>query len=503
MAPAPAAERGAPLGPRTAALLAAFLVLHALARTEQIALADGDEYCRAAFSFEWARRPFFAPPDHVWLSGQFYVLGALFRLVGDLRPVVVATGLLGVGAAVYLCGRIARRMWDDPVAGFSAGLVAAANPVLLVTSLGASAEVFALPALMAGLDAWLAGLEERARPGASTSPTSGGRRFLAAAAWIGLGTTFRFELWYAAALLGGFLCLLARGVGGLRRASACALLSLFPACWLASSWIALGSPIQFAVDRARAVRGEEHPYDFSSPLDPFLFYARGLAEKHALVLLLVAAGAWLAWRVARRRALPLAAGWACLAGLSMLAASGAGMTARYPPRYVLFLLLPLIPFAGGPLAALARSLAARGRWGRAALLFAAAIALLASADQARRRLNNAWGADPALLGLAVRLEREHDAHRRPPAILFPRGTRLGVDARDRSWRPWMIQYHTNRPSEVFPLRDETELAGCLRSAPDGTRLLLLPPFPDPGARARRVEVAPPFELWEVLGPPPR
>ncbi|MGH7149934.1 MAG: hypothetical protein ACREIU_04520, partial [Planctomycetota bacterium] len=155
--PAPP-SRGRP-GLAAAAPLGIFLLLHALARTGQVALADGDEYCRTALSFEWARRPFFAESSHVWPPGQFALLGALYRLVGDMRPVVAACALLGAAATVALCGRIARRLWDDPAAGFFAGLLAASNPVLLVTSCGASAEVFALPALLAGLDAWLAGLE--------------------------------------------------------------------------------------------------------------------------------------------------------------------------------------------------------------------------------------------------------------------------------------------------------------------------------------------------------
>jgi dolichyl-phosphate-mannose-protein mannosyltransferase len=493
--PPPAAPSRVRPGLETAALLGVFLFLHALAGTGQVALADGDEYCRTAFTFEWARRPFFADPSHVWPSGQFVLLGALYRLVGDLRPVVAATALLGTAATVLLCARIARRLWDDPAAGFLAGLVTAANPVLLVVSCGASAEVFALPALLAGLDAWLAGLQERSE-----------RRYLAAAAWIGFGTTFRFEVWYAAVLLGAFLLLrLRRPRGSVPPLAGCALLALFPACWMISSWASLGSPFRFAVDRARAVEGEAHPYDFSSPFDSVLFYARGLAEKHGPVLLLVACGVLLAWRKVRARAIPLAAAWAAFAATAMLVASQAGMTARYPPRYVLFLLLPTLPFAGGALAALWRAAAARGPATRAAMLAGLGLVALASADLARRRRPDAWGADPVALALAVRLEREHDAHRPSSVWLFPREARLGVDARDLAWRPWMFAYHTNRPSDLFAIRDEADLAERLRSSGTGTRFLLRRPLPEEALRerARPVEVVPPYEVWEVAGTSPR
>lgn len=48
----------------------------------------------------------------MWPAGQFYVLGGLFRLLGDMRLVVAATSLAGIAATVYLASRIGTRLWE-------------------------------------------------------------------------------------------------------------------------------------------------------------------------------------------------------------------------------------------------------------------------------------------------------------------------------------------------------------------------------------------------------
>ena len=55
--------------------LLVFFVAYGLFRAGQVFLVCADEYCRANYALDWSITPFFAPADHVWLTGQFYVLG--------------------------------------------------------------------------------------------------------------------------------------------------------------------------------------------------------------------------------------------------------------------------------------------------------------------------------------------------------------------------------------------------------------------------------------------
>jgi hypothetical protein len=173
-------------------------------------LVGGDEYCRADYALQWAQDPFFAPHDHIWLAGQFYILGTLFKFLGNMPLATSLSGLIGLGALIFFSADAARRAWGDPAAGFFAGSLAASHKVILWGSFNTFAEVFALPALMAGLDFWLAGWLARRKPPSATGEAAGALPsfkpelwFLAAAASLGFGTMFRYELWFAGDRAGG------------------------------------------------------------------------------------------------------------------------------------------------------------------------------------------------------------------------------------------------------------------------------------------------------------
>lgn len=55
---------------------------------------SSDEYCRLFYAINWAREPFFAPRDHIWVGGNIWMLGGLVYLVGHTVWAGIIHGIL-------------------------------------------------------------------------------------------------------------------------------------------------------------------------------------------------------------------------------------------------------------------------------------------------------------------------------------------------------------------------------------------------------------------------
>jgi hypothetical protein len=502
--------------------VAAFLALHGWVSIGSFGLVGGDEYCRADYALKWAESPFFAPADHIWLAGQFYILGGLFRLVGDIQLVCGATAILGMALAVLLAASLGRRAWGDPVAGFFAGLFLACHPVVLWGSMNPFAEVFALPALLGGFDCWLAGWQARRRVPAAASEGGPERPplcpelwFLAAAAWLAFGTMFRFEAWFAGIALGAFLAIRAAWWLIARRSfgrawpslAGCALLMAYPLAWMASSWRHLGSPTAFLTNASQMnIEGNKLGlYDFSTPLARLATYPTILWEDHWPWLATAIGAAILALYWRPRRALPLVGAWLALMAVAMLVAMKSGIGSNFRPRYSMFLLLAPICLAGGLFAALWRLLEPMGRFGvvaRAAIVAAALLFAKRATEQARVDYPDAFGYSSSMLGWAARLDTESAGHRPDARAIWPAGAPMAMlFARPEDW--WLLRYHSGRPRELGAIWSEEQLRGMLAEWPVGGRLLIrspVPDFPFP-PRAKPLEKSGGLELWAIVEEP--
>lgn len=491
------------------------LILQTIFRSGVVHLQGGDEYCRAWYGMKWAWHPYFAPDDHVWLAGHFYVLGSLYRFLGNMPFVVTVTSLGGVWATVYFAMLLARRIWGSPTAAMFAGLLAGSEWILLWTTVNPYAEAFFLPALLAGFWAWLAAWQHL-EDGGHEGSWRGELFFLLAAACIGFGTMFRYEMWYAGIPLGVFLgsrmvWLLIRP--GRRRMAwiplvGCLLLAAYPVAWMVSSWLRLGSPFGFLHSMSRLNRETNLFYDFSSGWGLVLAYPRILIADHWPRLALCGFGFLLAWVGARRP------GWAALAPIpallliAMILTSHSGIGSNNRPRFTEFLVLPLLCFGSGTLGYI--WLIGSG-WkrvlGRGLVAGFMLIAMAHELTTARDTYPHAWGVSPEFLQIAERLEREHDSSRPPEGVvqIQPRGTLIGV-FHNRHWLDlWIILYHSKCPENVRELDSLQAASEFLKSSPPGARALIRDSVPAPALPpgARRLDRMGEYELWVIQKDQPR
>lgn len=498
-----------PWGYAVALTFAFVFALQLVFRTGIVHLQGGDEYCRAYFAFDWARHPFFAPADHVWLAGQFYALGAAYHFLGSLPLAVAVTSLSGVWATVFFAMLLARRIWGSPTAAMFAGLLVGSEWFLLWTTVNPYAEAFFFPAFLAGFWAWLAAWQHL-QDGGGEGNWPGEFLFLLTAACIGFGTMFRYEMWYAGILLGIFLgCrmvwLLIRP--GRRRMAwiplvGCLLLSGYPVAWMVSNWMGLGSPFAFLETTSRLNRETNLFYDFSSGWGVFLAYPRILIADHWPRLALCGLGFLLAWVGARRPAWAALAPVPILLALAMILTARSGIGSNNRARYSEFLVLPLLCFGSGALGYL--WIAGSG-WsrviGRGIVVGFMAIAMGHGLKTARDTYPSGWGISPEFLQIAARLEREHDSGRPVDGVvrLQPHDTLLGV-CHNRNWLDyWIIIYHSTWPENVREL-DSLEIASqFLKSSPPGTRALIRGTVPDPAfpPNARRLDRMGDYEMWVI------
>ena len=124
------------------------------------------------------------------------------------------------------------------------GCLVGSSWVLLWASTNPQAEVFAFPCLLAGLESFLAGQRARGDGKSRMRVRRSELLFLRAAAWMGVGVSLRYEMWYAGALLGLFLA--GRLAVFLFLAGAAAFPAFFARRFLAVGFAAFFSPTSAA-----------------------------------------------------------------------------------------------------------------------------------------------------------------------------------------------------------------------------------------------------------------
>jgi hypothetical protein len=477
--------------PAFAAVLLAIVVF----RRGVVFLVGPDDYSRLFLSLQWARDPYFATHDHVWLAGHFWVLGAFQALLRDLSLVVTVTSLAGIVLTTFLAARLAWCVSGSRPASLVVAVIVGTQWQMLWASATPMSEVFFLPAVLGTLAAWVQGWQSRG------DPARADRLFLQASAWCAAGTLFRYEGWYLAALVGAFLATRAATAfvrpepsrTPWRPLAGAVLVAAFPCAWVASSRIHLGSWTGF-LDQARAITfgGEEQ----ASLLAAFLKYPRILVEDHRAWLLLPLAGAAMAFLKSGRRARPLIAALAALALLSMVLSIHGGIGVFNRPRLTLFVLLPLLALAALPLGSLLRAARPVARVAVASFVL---FSVVVSTAKARTWYPHAWGAPADVLALMTRLERERDVGRNPQDTLV-RGPRqdLLVFHQGRPTHYFMALYHSGHPDRVKPIDNEALLDAVLRGGAAGAHVLVRKPRPVPvPARAGLLLDLPEYELWEL------
>ncbi|MEQ8820318.1 MAG: hypothetical protein RLY93_08735 [Sumerlaeia bacterium] len=428
-----------------AGVLGVLAVFAGLYRWQNGFFLGGDEYARAAYALTWSLDPFFAPHDHVWLTGQFAVLGALRWVLGSVAAAITITSLAGAAATVWLSARLSRRLWSSNAAGVVAGLLAGTHFIVLHASMNPLAEAIFFPLLLASFDQALTGLwcEDRKRKA---------KAYLRAALFLGLAESFRYEGWFAGMVLGPFLLFEAIRSVRLRKFASAAcflggavLLAAFPLAWLGSNWRNLGSPVAFFATGSELNTSMNLYYDMSSPLRKFFAYPEALLRDH---------GAWLPWAgfgvllgllssEARRRVLPaaIAVGAVGLVAMSVTALSGLGSNNR--ARYTAFYLMLLLPFAGGVGAVL---------WERGSRPLRLAVALWLAFLAGSSLLWARWGTshahlvDPEVRALCEAMREDEDFAR----FVQPEGEALGIADGGHSVEFWMLQFYTPAPERVQP-----------------------------------------------------
>lgn len=510
--------------PRLLAALAIalpLLLLQMIYRSNTPYFVGGDEYCRADFAFQWAWDPYLATGDHVWLPGQFYILGLLYLILNNMAIGVLLAGTVGSLLTVWLVAELAWRLWRSVPAAAGAALLAGTHPFLMVMAQSPMSEAFFLPLHLAALLlVWLAFFPGSPATAADEAPEAFPHRhrrpllLLGAAACTGLGTMFRYEAWYTGFLLG----LLVSGFcaySGYRRnwaaaglyAAAAVVLAAWPLVWMASAYLKFDDPLVFLRKTIEVNEQTNWDNDYSNRLALFFTYPRALYEDHFPHLLLPLAGLILAGVFRRKRVFIFFGIIAVMMIMGMVATSRSGLGSSYRDRMTLFLLLPLVAVGGGPIGAAWEATRRLGAWhwvGQAAVALILLVFAVDRFDAAWDRRTNAWRVHPEVLGLVRVLEAEDDPSRAQvpdyPRIL-PDGIRMLVYTGGRAEEFWMMRYHSGRAEAFEAVWDRGALPWHVAQQPLPARVLLrnpeeLGPLP---AELRLLDTMEPYALysWET------
>ena len=491
-------------------LLLGSAIMYALFRVHAPFLISGDEYMRAHYGYLWSRTQFLAPLDHIWLAGQFYILGTAVRIFETMSFAVAVTSLAGSLLTVLGAALLAKRVWGSSGAGISAGVLVGGHWIMLWASANPLAEVFFFPAFLFAMERWLAAWQEPA-----DNPESLARRDRAlfmAALLTGLGTMFRFEMWYAGVLLGVALSIrlalmVVRGENARRAFGcfvACMLIAAYPLAWMVSSWVHLGSPLAFARDAAAMNEATNLFYETNNAWQRFLTYPDALWADHWMWLALPAGGLLLAFFPDRwRRTMPMLLTTLAIFLFAMAVTSQSGIGSNTRARYTMFILLPLLVIGAGPLGVLWEGVRSRVRWVvRTAVVAVLALGVYASWEKAVEFYPNAFAVEPEWLEVLTRFERENDRSRDSLDYtrLHPPGERFYYWADGQGHLDYMmLLYHSHSPRQFYFMGTEHHLLDRLENARSGSRFFLRQPLPEwefPG-RARHLEALGDYEMWMV------
>lgn len=434
-----------------------FLLVQSLFARHAWFQVGGDEYLRPWYAVLWAREPYFATEDHIWLAGHFYALGSLFFLTGSIKFSVAATSLLGTAALVFLTCHTVQRLGFSSTIALIVAVLLGANWMILWASVAAIAEVFFFPLLAGAVVCWL-----NHRHSETTEQRN--RWLFGAAGLMGLATMFRYEAWMIGLPLGVY-CLVALLRGFFQKptlrqlaplVAAPLVLALYPCLHVASCWIDLGSPTAFLTGtEALNVSGNKF-YDQTSVLAKFFVYPVSLWEDHWSLLPLPLFGFCLAFSkryYARFSPLILLFGVVLL--FSMISTYKSGLGSNTRPRFSLFLLIILQLFAAIPLEILwARTGKTLNRLVMRGLMISMVFFTLHTGYQKTvKQYPNGWGLEAGDIELLTLLEHGPDGQRESAGQLpvqLP-GFGLFVYTSGEAFYFWPVVYHAPSPEFVFPV----------------------------------------------------
>ena len=201
-----------------------------------------DDYCRLVISHQFSREPFIGPWDHIWLGGQFYIIGSLLKWIHD--PVVasriVSLGFDSLTLLVILFG--VRRLVGSWVA-LGIGIWFVLDTGFTWLSLSVFPEVIFNFFILLGALSWL---QRDRKP----------NKILETALWFSLSETLRFEGW----LFGGILFLWLIWEAFKNRKNKKILfvilisffcLAFYPLLWFWDTWRVHGNPTFFLEESRR------------------------------------------------------------------------------------------------------------------------------------------------------------------------------------------------------------------------------------------------------------
>ncbi|CAN5252405.1 hypothetical protein BH09SUM1_BH09SUM1_16530 [soil metagenome] len=470
-------------------------------------LQGGDEYSRVDYGHRWMMDPFFAPEDHIWPSGHFWMLGIADWFFGSAQHAVTATstmGFLAMALSAFFLGKV---LWRSNRAGFFAAVLTATHYVSFWIGTNPMAEVFALPAMLGGMALWVAFWDDDRFDSVHRE-----LKLLWAAALISFGCCFRYELWYLGIVLGAFMGFRMLFLVWRRQfdraavnAAGCATLLIFPLAWMISCKLALGSYIAFATTGTELNQATNLFYDLSSPLARFLLYPKSLFHDHWFILPIVTTGGLIMWIQARRRAsVAFLAALFVLLLVSMLVTMKTGIGSNSPPRYTMFIVILLLSVAAGAFTPIWGMTKSKSR----SLFYALAIGLLlygATENMvvARRDYSHDWATHPATIAMLARLEREGDGNRyayHDRRIQQP-GFPLIVDCHDGNpTLLWEVRYYSQSPADVSWIQSIPHMQSTFATARSGSQILLRKPHP-PSLVITHAELVlemEGFEVWRQL-----
>lgn len=479
-------------------------------------LQGGDEYCRAFYSYLWAKQPYFATSDHIWLAGHFYLVGILYKFLGNMKWVVIISSLFGAGMTVFFGTLLGARLWKSRMAGVFSGIFIGTEWIVLWTSCSPMSEVFFFPALLATFYFWMLAWDT---PPKKEDESFSPRRdyfLLLTAVCVAFGTAFRYEMWYIGILLGIYLFIrfLYHVIDSKKRRfawiplSAAILIAVYPVAWLISSVIHFGSPFGFFTQGADKNQEFNLFFDFKSPLRMFFTYPWLLLVDHFWHLGLPVAGIVLVIFRKDRRVGRYLLSLLLILVVAMLITTKSGIGSNTRQRLTLFILLPLLCIGAGPLALAWESINGEKRlWIRQIITIMLIVWAGTSVIRASRIYPHAWGQNPAILGLMHRLDHEHDISRRGMDFNYIQNVNaplyIHFNQSGGYLEYWMAVFHSKWPDRITPINnDPVFLQNLFHSEHPSTHFLIKSPRPDVDySSVHIIEVIGPYELWGMGAPP--
>lgn len=489
------------VGPRcTGSLVLTSVLLVQLVASALVLAATGaqfvstDEYSRLVYALEWAWAPFFAPSDHHWLGGNFWLLGTLISLGVSSPWSGVIHGLASGVALVSAAWWLARAMGLSPWAAAATALMLTLQPVVLVLSKSPQPDLLAVTLILLAVAAWTRFWSRTAgRPAGPSLALIAGTLALVA------GQTLRYETWFFSAIFGGLVLAMgwrsfrAGAIGqGIAWTLLGATLGVFPLLWMASSASVLGGPLRFLDGISlQLLHGGTPELDLSNGWHRAAFHPLYVTwQAPALVPLAVLGSRPLFLRTSlpgRRLATALLLGFILLVEL-LTVIGGTGDNWRF--RISTVVLVPVVILAGAGLSDL---LAARRpgplRIAMVAALLAANFAFIA--HQAPTFTDSGEPPNEEIVILGDWMRAHARAAPEAPLLVW---ARMPSAEGFHGFEEWVLSTHAGSNIVVIAAEDEKDWLGALAADEDYRHFVTsVPPSNTPG-----LDVAAKMGEWMLL-----